>query len=168
LIDLLIDVPGFDLNAKQDSAGNTAAHLYLKKSDIRGWRSILRSPGFDSTAVNNEGDTLLHSAVKSSKNLSLLWPELSIETSSSYHLQYSEIGVDCGMTQINAQNKAAQTALHIAVEQEALLTVKQLLIHPKMNPNLKDRHQQSALHIAVNKNIVLIVDLLLEKDRVAW
>lgn len=66
-----------------------------------------------------------------------------------------------GIVDINIQDEAGQTALHIACKEGQIALVKDLL-GKKSNPNIQDNNGQMPLHIACKYQQTKIVEMLMK------
>lgn len=159
-----------DLINSVDKKGNTPL-IYANNESF----NILAQHGADITKCSSDG-TWLHSAVKKNdplmistaiaKNIPLDAKDSAGNTAVMYAGKANNITVcnqlfDAGVN-INLQNNAGDSLLHIAALNGYLELTKELVSRKNIVIDVKDNNGKTPLHIAGLKNNELIADLLLD------
>jgi ankyrin repeat protein len=144
---LLLD-GGIDINA-QDNEGNTALHIAIMK-ELKTAKKFIKHEKVDVNVPNNDNRTALHLACK-------CWPNISAHTFKNI-LEKS--------TNINAQDKDGNTALHYAISEKSETALQELLKHKDVNVNVKNNFKSTVLHYASRRQnlAVELFKLILEKS----
>jgi ankyrin repeat protein len=137
-----------DINA-QDKNGDTALHYAICRQSEIMTNALLAHSDVDVNIQNNRNEKALHFA-SYWKNISLDLFNLILEKS----------------TDLNAQDKDGNTALHCAIWENSEIATKELLKHNDVNVNIKNNIKQTPLHLASKwQNIPAdLFNLFLEKS----
>jgi E3 ubiquitin-protein ligase mind-bomb len=132
----------------QTNYGNTALHYAIMKESITAVEQLLKHKDVDVNVNNNDNLTPLHFAS--------LWPKIPI------HL----FKMILEKSDIKAQDNRRNTALHLAISNESITAVEELLKHKDVDVNVKNNDNLTPLHfVSLRPKIPIhLFKMILEKS----